>query len=128
MFADLDEKIELDLINERASAAIQDSMAEKKLADKMTIEQVCAGNIEYSDSTWHVMQPGQLWPISVHTTIEMNLTLNVVPHTVIFKRMTSPPPPFRIFGLCFLFTPNSENIPKQEIILKIHIETYAIPL
>lgn len=74
LFADLDEKIELDLINERASAGIQDTMAEKKLADKMTIEQVCAGNIGYSDSTWqHVMQPGQLWPISVHTTIEMNM-------------------------------------------------------
>lgn len=42
LFADLDEKIELDLINERASAGIEDSMAEKKLADKMTIEQVSA--------------------------------------------------------------------------------------
>lgn len=40
LFADLDEKIELDLINERASAGIEDTMAEKKLADKMTIEQV----------------------------------------------------------------------------------------
>lgn len=40
LFADLDEKIELDLINERASAGIEDTMAEKKLADRMTMEQV----------------------------------------------------------------------------------------
>lgn len=45
LFRDLDEKIELDLINERASAGIEDTMAEKKLADKMTMEQVGARDI-----------------------------------------------------------------------------------
>lgn len=40
MFADLDEKVELDLIHERPSAGIEDSLSDKKLGDKMTIEQV----------------------------------------------------------------------------------------
>lgn len=40
LFADLDEKIQLHLLSERASAAIADTITEKKLADKMTIEQV----------------------------------------------------------------------------------------
>lgn len=40
MFEDLDEKVELDLLHERASAGIDDAMSDKKLGDKMTIEQV----------------------------------------------------------------------------------------
>lgn len=44
LFADLDEKVELDLIHERPSAGIEDSLADKKLADKLTIEQVSRHN------------------------------------------------------------------------------------
>lgn len=70
LFADLDEKIELDLINERASAGIEDSMAEKKLADKMTIEQVSARiSCIYRLARGivaHVTQRGHPLPIPVH--------------------------------------------------------------
>lgn len=40
LFEDLDEKVELDLFNERPSAAIDDAITERKLSDKLTIEQV----------------------------------------------------------------------------------------
>lgn len=40
LFEDLDEKVELDLIHERPSAGIEDAMTDKKLNDKLTIEQV----------------------------------------------------------------------------------------
>lgn len=40
LFEDLDEKVELDLIHERPSAAINDAMPDKKLGDKLTVEQV----------------------------------------------------------------------------------------
>lgn len=40
LFEDLDEKVELDLIHERPSAGIEDALSDKKLADKLTIEQV----------------------------------------------------------------------------------------
>lgn len=40
LFEDLDEKVELDLLHERPSAGIDDAMTDRKLSDKMTIEQV----------------------------------------------------------------------------------------
>lgn len=40
LFEDLDEKVELDLIHERPSAGIEDALSDKKLGDKLTIEQV----------------------------------------------------------------------------------------
>lgn len=40
MFEDLDEKVELDLLHERPSAGIEDAITDRKLADKMTVEQV----------------------------------------------------------------------------------------
>lgn len=40
LFEDLDEKVELDLLHERPSAGIDDAITDRKLSDKMTIEQV----------------------------------------------------------------------------------------
>lgn len=40
LFEDLDEKVELDLLHERPSAGIDEAMADRKLSDKLTIEQV----------------------------------------------------------------------------------------
>lgn len=40
LFEDLDEKVELDLLHERPSAVIDDAITDRKLSDKMTIEQV----------------------------------------------------------------------------------------
>lgn len=47
LFEDLDEKVELDLLHERPSAGIDDAITERKLSDKMTIEQVnCKTNYD----------------------------------------------------------------------------------
>ncbi|XP_031619369.1 piezo-type mechanosensitive ion channel component isoform X2 [Contarinia nasturtii] len=40
LFEDLDEKVELDLLHERPSAGIDDAITDRKLSDKLTIEQV----------------------------------------------------------------------------------------
>lgn len=40
LFEDLDEKVELELLHERPSAGIDDAMTDRKMSDKMTIEQV----------------------------------------------------------------------------------------
>lgn len=40
LFEDLDEKVELDLLHERPSAGISDAITDRKLGDKMTLEQV----------------------------------------------------------------------------------------
>lgn len=45
LFEDLDEKVELDLLHERPSAGIDDAMTDKKMSDKMTIEQVNESSI-----------------------------------------------------------------------------------
>lgn len=40
LFEDLDEKVELDLLYECPSGGIEDAITDRKLADKMTVEQV----------------------------------------------------------------------------------------
>lgn len=40
LFEDLDEKVELDLLHERPSAGIEDEITDRKMGDKMTMEQV----------------------------------------------------------------------------------------
>lgn len=40
LFEDLDEKVELELLHERPSAGIDDAITDRKMSDKMTIEQV----------------------------------------------------------------------------------------
>lgn len=40
LFEDLDEKVELDLLHERPSAGIEDAITDRKLGDKLTVEQV----------------------------------------------------------------------------------------
>ncbi|XP_055299160.1 piezo-type mechanosensitive ion channel component isoform X9 [Sitodiplosis mosellana] len=42
LFEDLDEKVELDLLHQRPSAGIDDAITDRKLSDKMTIEQELA--------------------------------------------------------------------------------------
>lgn len=48
LFEDLDEKVELDLLHERPSAGIEDTITERKLGDKMTVEQVNYFHFEWS--------------------------------------------------------------------------------
>lgn len=48
LFEDLDEKVELELLHERPSAGIDDTMTDRKMSDKMTIEQV-------SDSYYYII-------------------------------------------------------------------------
>lgn len=40
LFEDLDEKVELDLLYKQPSAGIDDTITDRKLSDKLTIEQV----------------------------------------------------------------------------------------
>lgn len=40
LFEDLDEKVELDLLHERPSAGIEDAITDRKMGDKLTVEQV----------------------------------------------------------------------------------------
>lgn len=40
LFEDLDEKVELDLLHERPSAGIEDAITDRKMGDKMTVEEV----------------------------------------------------------------------------------------
>lgn len=40
LFEDLDEKVELDLLHQRPSAGIEDTITDRKMADKMTVEKV----------------------------------------------------------------------------------------
>lgn len=55
LFEDLDEKVELDLIHERPSAGIEDALSDKKLGDKLTIEQVCSPLIFFSLSILNIL-------------------------------------------------------------------------
>lgn len=68
LFEDLDEKVELDLLHERPSAGIDDAITDRKLADKLTVEQV---NVHVSNDTVcflfaTIHQTNQIRPLKFH--------------------------------------------------------------